>query len=359
MARVRVGERAVLRVKNPEQQGHEHGPLVFLSEQVVHLGQRFARGEGAHGVPPDQSPADHHEKSRRYALARNIRHDDAEFVPGEVEDIVEVPTDILRRSHDRVRFGRRGGREPLRQDGHLHVAGDPKLLMKREKLSPMLEGLAHHGEVGHRLLDGEFEIPEVDGLRDEVESAPVHRGPDVRHVAVCRHHHRPALGADGAQLVQQGQTVHPRHVDVGHDELDFRMAFEGFERLDAVLGEDEVQLVLADPAAKPLADQRFEIGFVVDHQDRAGIDHESEIISLLSEPPGRSSLWARWRERREWRGGRLTNAREGGIPGVFRPKRNEEGREAARWLFGRDGSPLEPPPGEMFMIGPVGSPRRA
>ncbi len=38
-------------------------------------------------------------------------------------------------------------------------------------------------------------------------------------------------------------------------------------------------------------------------------------------------------------------AREGGIPGVFRPKRNDERREATR--FSRDGSPAEPPPGEL------------
>ena len=42
-------------------------------------------------------------------------------------------------------------------------------------------------------------------------------------------------------------------------------------------------------------------------------------------------------------------AREGGIPGVFRPKRNDERREATR--FSRDGSPAEPPPGELGRLG--------
>ena len=36
-------------------------------------------------------------------------------------------------------------------------------------------------------------------------------------------------------------------------------------------------------------------------------------------------------------------------PGVFRPKRNDERREATR--FSRDGSPAEPPPGELGRVG--------
>ncbi len=42
-------------------------------------------------------------------------------------------------------------------------------------------------------------------------------------------------------------------------------------------------------------------------------------------------------------------AREGGIPGVFRPKRNDERGAATR--FSRDASPAEPPPGELGRVG--------
>ena len=51
----------------------------------------------------------------------------------------------------------------------------------------------------------------------------------------------------------------------------------------------------------------------------------------------------------------VDKAREGGAPtgrtgpGVFRPKRNDERREATR--FSRDGSPAEPPPGELGRVG--------
>ncbi len=48
-------------------------------------------------------------------------------------------------------------------------------------------------------------------------------------------------------------------------------------------------------------------------------------------------------------GGPADKAREGGIPGVFRPKRNDERCEATR--FSRDGSPAEPPPGELGRAG--------
>ena len=74
-----------------------------------------------------------------------------------------------------------------------------------------------------------------------------------------------------------------------------------------------------------------------------------------------SSLWWNPGERRSWPvlpvGARrpADKAREGGAPtgrtgpGVFRPKRNDERRAATR--FSRDGSPAEPPPGELGRAG--------
>ena len=74
-----------------------------------------------------------------------------------------------------------------------------------------------------------------------------------------------------------------------------------------------------------------------------------------------SSRWWNPGERRSWPvlpvGARrpADKAREGGAPtgrtgpGVFRPKRNDERRAATR--FSRDGSPAEPPPGELGRAG--------
>ena len=76
---------------------------------------------------------------------------------------------------------------------------------------------------------------------------------------------------------------------------------------------------------------------------------------------GANSLWWNPGERRERPvlpvGARrpADKAREGGAPtgrtgpGVFRPKRNDERRVATR--FSRDGSPAEPPPGELGRVG--------
>ena len=72
-------------------------------------------------------------------------------------------------------------------------------------------------------------------------------------------------------------------------------------------------------------------------------------------PHAVNSLWWNPGERRERPvlpvGARrpADKAREGGIPGVFRPKRNAE-RSEAEW-FSRDASPLEPPPGELGRLG--------
>ena len=162
----------------------------------------------------------------------------------------------------------------------MHVPRDAEFLMERQKLSPMLERLAQHVEVGHGLVDREFEIPEVDGFRHEVEGAPVHCRPDVLHVAVGGHHDRAALGTDRAKFVQQGETVHPGHVDVGHDELDFRVVVESLKSLNAVLSENEAEFLLADSAAEPLSDQGFEVGLVIHHENGAGVNHGRQIISL-------------------------------------------------------------------------------
>ena len=104
----------------------------------------------------------------------------------------------------------------------------------------------------------------------------------------------------------------------------------------------------ATPAARalarfgPVAAAAARLARLVDRSVRAGQVFVTKYRAAMS---GFNSLWWNPGERRGWPvlpvGARrpADKAREGGIPGVFRPKRNDERRAATR--FSRDGSPAE------------------
>ena len=70
-----------------------------------------------------------------------------------------------------------------------------------------------------------------------------------------------------AQLGEQRQPVHHRHVDVEQQQLDVGLLRQHRQRLLAVTGEAEGEFAGADLAAKALADQQLEIGLVIDRED--------------------------------------------------------------------------------------------
>ena len=119
-------------------------------------------------------------------------------------------------------------------------------------------------------MDGDFEVVEVDGLGYEVEGAPIHRGADVVHVAVCGDDDGADFGAHAFQLAQQRQAVHDGHVDVRQDESDVGIFMQLGQGFFAVVGEDEVDLALADEAAELLADEQFQVFLVVYHEEAGG-----------------------------------------------------------------------------------------
>ncbi len=127
--------------------------------------------------------------------------------------------------------------------------------------------LAHHLDMTDGLVDGHFEIAEIDRLGQEVERAAVHRGADVAHVAIGRNDDGRFLVLGLLQFLQQRQAVHPRHVDVGHHHVDMRMILDRLQRLDAVMGEHERHRAVADLPAEFLQHQSLEIGLVIDDED--------------------------------------------------------------------------------------------
>src|SRR5271169_455859 len=130
--------------------------------------------------------------------------------------------------------------------------------------------LAQPLDMREGLFDGGFEIGEIDRLGHEIEGPAIHRGADIGHVAVGRDDHGRELVVSLLYFLQQGQTVHPRHVDIADHHVDSGAVGQHFKRLDTVAGKAKIELAGADLAAKPLLDERFQIRLVVDHEDRRG-----------------------------------------------------------------------------------------
>ena len=140
---------------------------------------------------------------------------------------------------------------------------------------------AYVGDGLERLVDGDLEVIEVDRLGDEIEGAAVHGGADVGHVAVGRDDHRPGRRPARAQLRQQGEAVHHRHVDVEQQQADVGLLGQRCQRLLAVAGEAEGEIALADSLAEALLDQQLEVGLVVDREDFGGLAHYAVPLGKL------------------------------------------------------------------------------
>ena len=132
------------------------------------------------------------------------------------------------------------------------------------------------------LADGRLEVSEIDRLRQKVESAAVHRGADIGHVAVSRDDDGREPGRLILQPGEQGQPIHPRHVDVGHDHVEVAVLGKEGQRLDAVAREAERDRAVLDLTAKLLPDEVLKIRFVVDNEDFRG--HEAPSASSRRRP---------------------------------------------------------------------------
>ena len=63
--------------------------------------------------------------------------------------------------------------------------------------------IAHHLDMADGLVDGHFEVTEIDRLGQEIKRTAVHRGTDVAHVAIGRNNDGRLLVLGLLQLLQQ------------------------------------------------------------------------------------------------------------------------------------------------------------
>ncbi len=125
-------------------------------------------------------------------------------------------------------------------------------------------------DVAHGLVDGGFKIAKIDRLGQEIERATIHRGADIAHVAIGRNDDGRFLVFGLLQLLQQGQAVHPRHIDVGHHHVDMRILLNRGQRLQSVMGKHEGHRAVANLLAEFLQDESLKIGLIIDDEDGCG-----------------------------------------------------------------------------------------
>ena len=84
----------------------------------------------------------------------------------------------------------------------------------------LLLGTANKSNLLYRLVNGQLQVIQINGLGGKVECPVVHGVTNVVHVAISAHHD--ALERRVSHLVdlgQQGQTIHLGHIDVGEDDV--------------------------------------------------------------------------------------------------------------------------------------------
>ena len=183
-----------------------------------------------------------------------------------LDDVEEVPTHVAGRLHvgeDAAAWsvGEVGG-----QDRLLYLAGHAELVLQRHQLVPRLESFAPFHQVLQRARDGELQVVEVNRLGDKVEGSPIHGRAYVLHIAIGRDDHRADIGLDLGDLLDQRESVHLGHVDVGEHQVYVRLFLEPVEGFQAILGKDELVEAGANIPTHSLKHEPFQIRLVVDNQ---------------------------------------------------------------------------------------------
>ena len=142
---------------------------------------------------------------------------------GEFGDVGKQRGDLapLTAEVDRVGIAR----QPLGQIGR-EIARQQR--MRALGLGLPAPRLAQPLDMRERLSDGGFEIGEIDRLGHEIERPAVHRGADIGHVAIGRDDDGRERVVGLLDFLQQGQTVHPRHVDVAEHHVDSARRWPAF-----------------------------------------------------------------------------------------------------------------------------------
>ena len=102
---------------------HKQLRLVPLTELLIDVLENFRRAAAHLGTVFNERLCDHHEQSGRDALAGYVRHDQAQMIVVNEEEIIKVSADFLGRGHGGVDFKICTPRE-RREDPREHIGLD-------------------------------------------------------------------------------------------------------------------------------------------------------------------------------------------------------------------------------------------
>ena len=141
------------------------------------------------------------------------------------------------------------------QKRHLDFPGHLKVLFDGYQTITGFQGLLQGLNVLDAFFDGDFKIVEINRFGQKVKRSAVHCGTNVLHVTVGGYDHRLHVLFGIGKLTQQGESIHHRHVDIGEDQVDFRVFIQHLKRLFAIVGKKELEIPFADTATEFLTYQ--------------------------------------------------------------------------------------------------------
>jgi hypothetical protein len=260
MAADRIPELAVAHVQNAVKQGDEHGRTVLTGQRGIQILQAFTGTTLLQRSGAQQRAADRHEQGSRDPFAADVADHQAKMIAVEEEVIEQIAANLLGRHHGSVQvevLAVRKWRKLPRQDRLLDTRGDAQFVLDGHQLLLRAQRVLQLLHLRQRLLNGDFQILEIDGLHQKVDSAPVHSRADIGHVAVGGDDHGFARIARLIELSQQSQAVHHRHVDIAQNQIDAGLYGKRLQRFLAVVAEEEFQFAVADLAAESLANEQL------------------------------------------------------------------------------------------------------
>ena len=194
---------------------------------------------------------------------------------GEAGNVGEHRCDLapLSAEIDRVRIAGK----PFCQIGR-EVARERRMRPFGLRLPPpcLAQGLDMPDGLGDRRL----EIEKVDRLGQKIERAAVHRSANVGDVAIGGDDDGGKLLFVLLQFLQQREPIHPRHIDVGHHQIDVVVFLQHSQSFDAVAREQKVDAALANLTSELLLDEFLQVRLVVDNQDPCGHAARSTRVSI-------------------------------------------------------------------------------
>ena len=130
MPRVRSRDLAGAQVAHAEPGRDEHVLAVVRADLLVHRAEGLGRAGPAEHIVLHKDLGDHHEQRRGHALARDVRHHQAQVIVIDQEEVIEIAADLLGRVHGGVDIefvAVREGREDAGQHVRLDARGQRQL----------------------------------------------------------------------------------------------------------------------------------------------------------------------------------------------------------------------------------------